>query len=470
MKSRYCRSKHYSFPVKLMILIFSGIFFIDNLSAGDNSFKKSLESPSLRLATFDIDATPPVGSIMAYNPVVNIWDMGLRGRGVVLLGAGKPLVLCSVDWIEINNESQDVFKKTLADAAGTVPERVVIHTVHQHDAPMSDFSAEQILKEKGLDPGCFESSFQRKVLHNLEVAVRESLEHSQPVTRIGLGSAPVYKVASARRIIGADGLSKASRYSATADSSLRAEPEGLIDPVVSLVSFWNNETPIAVLSYYATHPQSYYRTGIPNPDFPGIARFYRQLAVPQALHIHFNGAAGNITAGKYNDGSKENRGILAARLADGMRRAWEATRFETVTSTSVDWYIEPVSLKPAKDLESLWGKINTLDSASIRANIYKLVRYRRYLTGRKIDISCLKIGDARILFMPGELFVEYQLAAKAERPDLFVAMAAYGDCGTGYIGTAIAYKQGGYETGPASGVTDEAEATLMAAIRKLLQR
>jgi hypothetical protein len=48
------------------------------------------------------------------------------------------------------------------------------------------------------------------------------------------------------------------------------------------------------------------------------------------------------------------------------------------------------------------------------------------------------------LHLPGELFVEYQLAAKARRPDLFVALAAYGDFSPGYIGTAIAYEQGGY--------------------------
>ena len=50
--------------------------------------------------------------------------------------------------------------------------------------------------------------------------------------------------------------------------------------------------------------------------------------------------------------------------------------------------------------------------------------------------------------MPGELFVEYQLFAQRLRPDLFVAMAAYGDYSPGYIGTRIAYTQGGYETGP----------------------
>jgi len=53
----------------------------------------------------------------------------------------------------------------------------------------------------------------------------------------------------------------------------------------------------------------------------------------------------------------------------------------------------------------------------------------------------------------GELFVEYQLAAQQMRPDGIVCMAAYGDYGTGYIGTEIAYSQGGYETQPSSSNT-----------------
>jgi hypothetical protein len=432
--------------------------------------RKNNIASDLKLATFDVDATPPVGSLIAYDTVVNLWDMGLRARGIVLMGAGNPIVLCSVDWIAISNESQDAFRKALADAAGTVPERVVIHTVHQHDAPRCDFSAEKILKEAGLNPMSYESTFQHEVIHRLETAIRQSLDKSEPVTYIGLGEAQVYQVASARRILGKDGLLMEPRYSACTDSALRAQPEGVIDPMVSVISFWNKEKPIAVLSFYATHPQSYYRTGIPNPDFPGIARFIRQLAVPQALHVHFNGAGGNITAGKYNDGSKENRGILADRLADGMRRAWEATRFEPVSSASVGWFVEPIALKPAKVLESMQSGIKSMEASTITGNIYKLAWLERYQTGRKMDLSCLKIGQARILFMPGELFVEYQLAAKAERPDLFVTMAAYGDCGPGYIGTAIAYKQGGYETGPASGVTAEAEAVLIPAIKNLLKR
>jgi hypothetical protein len=47
-------------------------------------------------------------------------------------------------------------------------------------------------------------------------------------------------------------------------------------------------------------------------------------------------------------------------------------------------------------------------------------------------------------------------------------MAAYGDYGTGYIGTEIAYTQGGYETGIVSRVAPQVEKVLMDAMRKLL--
>ena len=73
--------------------------------------------------------------------------------------------------------------------------------------------------------------------------------------------------------------------------------------------------------------------------------------------------------------------------------------------------------------------------------------------------------------MPGELFVEYQLNAQKLRPGKSVLMAAYGDYGPGYIGTEIAYTQGGYETSQrASDVAPEVEGVLMGAVKKLLAR
>jgi len=432
------------------------------------------DKPALRVATFDIDATPPIGSMMAYDPVTNHWDMSLRARGVVLLGSGEPIVLCAVDWIGIANEGQDVFKSALARAAATSPQRVAVHTLHQHDAPECDFSAERILKEAGFSARQYEGTFQRQVVSNLENAVRECIPRAKPVTHLGLGQAKVEQVASNRRIHGPDGKVRAVRYTATKDAAVRAEPEGTIDPMVSLVSFWNGEQHVAVLSYYATHPQSYYRTGIPNPDFPGLARFLRQLAVPSALHVHFNGAGGNIGAGKYNDGSPENRLILAQRLADGMRRAWESSKREPIGAADMGWATEAIAIPPSKHFAT-----NNLE-AQLKAGTAtfmtsggasRLAWLRRCQSGHQIDVACLKLGDARVLYLPGEAFVEYQLAAKAERPDQFVAVAAYGDYGPWYVGTAVAYEEGGYETSPsASNVGPEAEPILSGAIRKLLRK
>src|ERR1039458_1995107 len=442
------------------------------LPAAQSSVPTNSPTLALRVATFDVDATPPVGSMMAYDPVTNHWELGLRARGIVLLGAGEPIVLCAVDWIGIANEGHDVFCRALARTAVTSPRRVAVHSLHQHDAPDCDFSAERILKEAGVDPRQYEGRFQRQVIADLERAVRESLPRAQPVTHLGLGEARVDQVASNRRILGPDGKVRATRWTATKDPAIRAEPEGTIDPILSLVSLWNGEQPVAVLSYYATHPQSYYRTGMPNPDFPGLARFFRQLAVPAALHIHFTGAGGNIGAGKYNDGSPENRLALAERLADGMRRAWESTKRQLISAADVSWTVESVALPPAKhltaaklesDLKERPGTFAAAGGAS------RLAWLRRCQAGQQLDVQCLKLGRSRILHLPGELFVEYQLAAKAARPDLFVALAAYGDYAPWYIGTEVAYGEGGYETGPdASNVAPEVEAVLMAAIRKLL--
>jgi hypothetical protein len=95
---------------------------------------------------------------------------------------------------------------------------------------------------------------------------------------------------------------------------------------------------------------------------------------------------------------------------------------------------------------------------------------RRCMLGEPIDFSCLRVGPAYIVHLPGESFVEYQLAAAEMRPDAFVCVAAYGEYGSGYIGTAAAYDQGGYEDSPrASKVAPEVEDVLLPAIKKLLE-
>lgn len=426
---------------------------------------------AVTLAVFDVDATPPAGSAMAYDPVKRLGELTLRCRGIVLRGADKPIVLCAVDWIGIANEGHDAFRAALAEAAGTTQDRVAVHTLHQHDAPGCDFTAERLVQElKATNYGRFEGTFHRQVMRRAADAIRAALPTATPVTHYGWGVAEVREIASNRRILGDDGRVRATRYTTTKDPALRAEPEGVIDPQVSLLSFWNEKEPLAVLSYYACHPQSYYRTGVPSPDFPGIARFIRGQAVPDALHVHFNGAGGNIGAGKYNDGAKENRMALALRLAEGMKQAWDATLKHPLAADDLMWRTVPVRLPVATHLKAaeLTEAIQRESAKGYIAKADQLAWLKHSETGHAIDIGCLRVGTARVLHMPGELFVEYQLAAKKLRPDLHVALAAYGDYGPGYIATAAAYREGGYEPST-SNVDPSAEPILIDAMKKLLE-
>jgi hypothetical protein len=426
----------------------------------------------LRVGTFDVDASPPIGSPLAYDPTKEV-QIPLSCRGLVLLGAEQPIVLCAVDWLGIANSSHREFREALAKAASTTPERVAVHTLHQHDAPWTDFDTDELVTRHEIPYRPFDSKFVRDVIARAAKGVAKAKDEAQPVTHLGLSSGRVEKVASNRRIMGPDGKVKLIRWSATKEKAAIDAPEGTIDPLVKLVMFYSGDNPVAALTYYATHPQSYYRTGKANPDFPGIARNMRQEAtgVP---HIHFNGASGNVTAGKYNDGAVENRQILADRLANGMETAFREVKEVPISAADVAWRTVSVALPPAPHLDEakLLEVINDKEKSPLQrftlANNMVWLK-RAQAQANKIDLACLTLGKAKILHMPGELFVEYQLEAEQLAPDHFVAMAAYGDYGTAYIGTAISYTQGGYETGPtASHVAPESEGVLMKGIAALL--
>jgi esterase/lipase len=444
---------------------FAGLYFA--FLPGITKVAAQNGQPSVLLSTFDVDATPPVGSHLTYDTMKNSGDLSLRARGIILQGAGKPIVLCAIDWIGIANESQDVFKEALAKAAGTNPDRVAVHTVHQHDAPICDFTAEKIVKDNNIPVGCFDGTFARQLIKKIQKSIQQGIDNAQPVTEIGTGKANIYRVASNRRVNKKDGKIVSMRGSSCKDSLLRAMPEGVIDPEISVISFWNKDKPLAVLSFYATHPQSYYLTQIANPDFPGISRFFRQLAVPDALHIHFNGAGGNIAAGKYNDGSHETRLLLAERMADGMERAWKNTEKYTIDAENVKWETEPLFLPINTKVEEIEKDMHEMSAHHLANNMSKLGWYKRRIGGKCIETACLAINNVRLLFMPGELFVEYQLAAKNMAPDNFVAMAAYGDYGPFYIGTRQAYAEGGYEI-ESSPVTEDSEEIIMDNMKNLL--
>ena len=407
----------------------------------------------LRLATFRFDVTPPKGHSLCggwIRPVVGV-DDPLEAMGYVLLGVGKPIVVCAVDWTGLANSAHIQWRKALADAARTAIDRVAVQCVHQHNAPFACMDAQAIVQEQGDLPDIVNPVFFDRCLKNAGDAVTKSLKKTTPVTHIARGEARVEKVAANRRIIGLNGKLVSQRGSSSRKPEHHRFPEGLIDPMLKTVAFYNGNKKLVASHFYACHPMSYYGDGRVSADFCGLARRRMQKQEPDCLHIYFNGCGGNIGAGKYNNGSKEARVELTQRMFDGITTSNATLKPEPIRSFV--WETEDIlpPLDPRFNEEQLLVGIRNKTNRVVARNrpSYTVAFIRRVKEGIPITLSSLHVNDISMLHLPAESFIEYQLRAQAIAPNRFVACAAYGDGGPWYIPVKEAYPQGGYAVGVA---------------------
>jgi hypothetical protein len=430
---------------------------------------------ALHLARFSVNATPPDGHPLCggwIKPVIGV-DDPLSLRGVVIQGAGLPIVLAALDWTGVMDESHRLWTEALADAAQTTPERVALHCVHQHNAPFIDREGNKLLRTAGADPLMFDDGFVDALVKWSAVAVREALAPSQPVSHVRVGRAEVKQVASNRRVVGPNGKIKYMRMSATKDPAARAEPEGTIDPTLTSVGFFQGDKPLARLYYYTTHPMSYYGDGRVSSDFVGLARDRRDAEEPGVLHVYFTGSAGNITAGKYNDGSHPNRGVLAGRVHAGMVAADRDPEGHPLALDGVEWVTAPITFAPRADLDLDRLEAVVADPKQTVVNRNRSAMacgwLTRLATKRPILLSRMELGAATVMHLPAETFVEYQLDAHRLRPGSVLATAAYGDGGPWYIPLKRSFAEGGYEPSVAL-VSEDTEPMYRRAIGALLRR
>jgi hypothetical protein len=431
----------------------------------------AVRRPEYAIATFREEITPPVGGPLFNNVTARRIVDPLYAHGVALIGAGAPIVIAALDWCEIRNGSYDRWRGALARAAGTMPERVLVSCVHQHDAPYVDGEAQRMFAAAGAPGRICDPEFHERSAMRVAAALTASMKRARPVTHIGTGQAKVERVASNRRYLTGEGKVSFGRTSATRDARIREAPEGLVDPWVKVLSFWNGDKPVCGISSYATHPMSYYGKGDVSADFVGMARARLRDQTPGAFQIYLTGCGGDIMAGKYNDGDPANRPALAHRLYLGMREAWRRT--ERRPLGRVGFRSAAMQLAPRRTPRFARAEMRKrLEDASLpylhRAEAaLGLSWLDRVEARRPIDVPAVDFGGAHLLLMPAETFVQYQLWAQEMRPDSFVLTAGFGECAPGYIPTAQAAAEG-YDDHYSWIAFPECEPVMLAAMREAL--
>ncbi len=323
----------------------------------------------------------------------------------------------------------DNFTAELEKETGIRPNQVWWMTTHTHSAP-----------ELG-PPGVYgvllrgrsEHAWDREYLAFVTAALKDG------IVRARAALAPA-------RMAAGTGISRANinRRARDLDGtiSLGLNPDGPVDRQIGLLRLERPDgTPIAVIANYAMHGTALSGRWMEiSGDAPGIVADYVEGKIG-APALFVNGAAGNIAPiySVQNDPKSAHLGEFRVLLGD---RILETNR-TTGGAAEVKLWLGETTVETLRKPGLGWPP-ELSAYASRTPSAEDLVR---------IPVRFLKLGDVVIWGAPVELFCEIAMRVRNESPFRHTFYFGYMNGWMGYLPTAAAFTEGGYEpqTSPFTG-------------------
>ncbi len=259
----------------------------------------------------------------------------------------------------------------------------------------------------------------------------------------------------------------------------RRNPNEIADPEVWVVGVKDSAGNLrGAMVKYALHPTFLHSDNLHvSADYPGCIRSFLSKKKPGMGFLFAQGTSGNQSPRYFRTGKTYSEamrvgsaiGEEAARILDSMAYSADAS----LAARSVETDIEIRTLPPRAEAERLvaatranWERVKA--SSKVEREIWEAELQvlgaedtLGYLTvmesGEKLpllhdelpaEVQVLGIGDARIVGLPGEVFVEFGIAIQYRAPfDRTFTIELANGCLPGYACTPRAYAQGGYEAG-----------------------
>jgi len=395
------------------------------------------------------DITPYVGAFLA--------GFGSRDRGcegihdelfataLVLGTGGVTVALAACDLIGLTRDSVAAIRERVEAATGIPPGHAMIACTHTHSGPTMG-----LLRHPVVDLELVHVT-ERKIAGAVIAAHRSMVPAS-----LGAGKGRA-RIGISRRERRGDGSTQLGR-----------NPQGLTDGDVGVLRVDDaHGRPIALFVNHSCHAVvlgggSY----LVSADFPGQVAAFLEAAHPSAVCGFLNGTAGNINpepacGTSFEDARRLGHllGAEAARVADTIETKSDIRL--AASQTTVD---APLAELPmADDARRLIEKRQAeLDQALAQGKVSRVLYEHDWELGwardvlaehakperRKttpLELQALRLGDALLVGTPGETFVEIGLAIKAASPMPKTFVLGYTNGVFGYIPTAKAFEEGGYE-------------------------
>jgi|YNPNPStandDraft_1061719.scaffolds.fasta_scaffold11115_3 neutral ceramidase len=423
-----------------------------------------------------VEITPRAGTHLAgsgageHRPAQVVLDP-LYARAVVFESGGRKVCFLSLDVTIVTEEWTEHLRRAAAERFGFDPDAVMVHATQTHSAPsLGHFMFDPDFPElppdieylRGGETPFFEFAAARAI-----EAIGAADRSLRPV-QIGVGSALRDGLAFNRRGVTREGKAVmpwlySRRQYPLGPTHLRYL-EGPTDPEVGVFGARDESLRmVAMLLHFTCHPVNVFATQYHavSADWPGIWAGEMENRFGGGALV-LNGCCGNLNPWPAfePDFVPDHR-----RMGQALAETASAVvgRLEFSEAEALAWKVRhvPLPLKPA-DPERLaraeqvlaehpaprWSeeRPGLIDGAWFQAASVKSVELmRRRRPDFPYEIQVLRVGDTVFVGLPGEPFVEGQLAIKVGSPAYPTYVAHATTHYVGYVPTASAFPRGGHE-------------------------
>ena len=398
-----------------------------------------------------IDITPPVGYWMGgygarTGPSEMVHDpLGLRI--LTLFDGTKRFVIVTADLISFSDEFCVRVKREIELATGVKESELILASSHTHAGPLMNDKSTMLP-----DPKYFAEDYRTLLIKKIcggvnEAVLREeevTLSHAKGTANIGIN----------RRKKTNDGVVR-----------MAPNPDGPLDDDVQVVVIKRLDGSVhAILFKACCHPTTLGSNYAISADYPGVARRVIENSYPGSRALFLNGCAGDVRPNIVDDENKFTSGTFEDVERLGNILAKEVVRCcdiaDPLDETSINSRIVEHSLefdpdlipKNESDVDTLRDTvIGTCPDLEPYANKWAECIKEKFINGdsmkKSMDMkfTILNIGKLSIVFLPGEVMVEYGLQIKELTSGKKVIVIAYANEDIDYVPTKEAIAEGGYE-------------------------
>lgn len=425
-----------------------------------------------------IDITPKPGthlggSVGGYRASQAVLDP-LYARAAVFSSGDRSVCFLALDTIIITREYTDRIRSAAASRFGLDPDAIMVHATHTHSAPslghfMVDDEYPEIPADKQFVRGG-DLSYAAPAAELAVEAIGQALANLEEVS-LAFGTGVADGIAYNRRAIMRDGkvtmpwMFSSRDYPAGRTDILHIE--GPVDPEAGMLCARNNNGRIiTMLLAFACHPVNQFArpSAAVSADWPGAwAHEMRGLAGKHCHPVVLNGCGGNINPiPPFQPDFVPDHRKMGRVLADVSSRILETLQFSP--DDRIDFITREIQLRvrevdstelaQAEDYlsrhpEPPWmeDEPKLIDPQWSRAAWLRSIEMLRQRTPEiSYEIQVFRVGHAAFVSLPGEPFIEGQLAIKQDSPFSFTQVV---HCTTQYIAyfpTRDAYPRGGHES------------------------